>query len=132
MGGAVGVDAEEQLQLGLAGLLGSLGGRRRWNGDQAGAEKEYCEAEKINPNNGQVLLEMAKMLFTSGDLDGALARLKRAVELMPSAQAVHYQLGIVYRRLGQNEEAERHFSLVRQLQAGQPATSELTRKPPGP
>src|SRR5262249_13742457 len=30
-------------------------------GDQAGAEKEYREAERDNPNNGQVLLEMAKM-----------------------------------------------------------------------
>src|SRR4051794_1532637 len=85
-------------------LLGIL---LREAGDQAGAEKEYREAERVNPNNGQVLLEMAKMLSARGELAGALERLKRATELMPSAPQAHYQLGILYRRMGQNEEAER-------------------------
>jgi Flp pilus assembly protein TadD len=102
-------------------LLGIL---LREAGDQAGAEKEYREAERHNPNNGQVLLEMAKILIARGDLAGALTRLKKAVELMPSDPPVHYQLGIVHRRLGQTEDAERHFNLFRQLQAesgGKPA-----------
>ena len=97
-------------------LLGIL---LREAGDQEGAEKEYREAAKINPANGQVLLEIAKMLITRGDFAGALTRLKKAAELMPFAPPVHYQLGIVYRRLGQNEDAERHFNLVRELQAKQ-------------
>lgn len=95
-------------------LLGIL---FRESGDQAGAEKEYREAEKHNPNNGQVLLEMAKILIARGDLAGALTRLKKAVELMPSDPPVHYQLGIVHRRLGQTEEAEKHLNRFRQLQA---------------
>jgi Flp pilus assembly protein TadD len=97
-------------------LLGIL---LREAGDHAGAEKEYREAERVNPNNGQVLLEVAKLLMTRGDNAGALDRLKKAAELMPSAPPVQYQLGIVYRRLGQNADAERHLQLFRQLQAEQ-------------
>jgi Flp pilus assembly protein TadD len=69
------------------------------------------------------------MLITRGDLAGALARLKRAAELMPSAPPVHYQLGILYRRMGQNAEAERHLNLFRQLQAEQARAARSDTKP---
>jgi Flp pilus assembly protein TadD len=107
-------------------LLGIL---LREAGDQSGAEKEYSEAERVNPNNGQVLLEMARMLITRGDLAGALGRLKRAAELMPSAPPVHYQLGILYRRMGQNDTAEQHMNLFRQLQAEQARQAGSDAKP---
>jgi Flp pilus assembly protein TadD len=107
-------------------LLGIL---LREAGDQAGAEKEYREAERVNPNNGQVLLEMARVLIASGDLSGALARLKKAAELTPSAPAVHYQLGTLYRRMGQNNDAERHLNLFRQLQAEQARQAGSDAKP---
>ena len=97
-------------------LLGIL---LREAGDPTGAEKEYREAERVNPNNGQVLLEMARVLISNGDLSGALTRLKKAAELTPSAPAVHYQLGTLYRRMGQNDDADRHLNLFRQLQAEQ-------------
>ena len=107
-------------------LLGIL---LRETGDQAGAEKEYREAERVNPNNSQVLLEMARVLITSGDLSGALTRLKKAAELTPSAPAVHYQLGTLYRRMGQNDDAERHLNLFRQLQAEQARQAGSDAKP---
>jgi Flp pilus assembly protein TadD len=107
-------------------LLGIL---LREAGDQAGAEKEYREAERVNPNNSQVLLEMARVLITNGDLSGALARLKKAAELTPSAPAVHYQLGTLYRRMGQNDDAERHLNLFRQLQAEQAPQAGNNAKP---
>ena len=81
------------------------------------------------PNNGQVLLEMARVLITNGDLSGALARLKKAAELTPSAPAVHYQLGTLYRRMGQNDDAERHLNLFRQLQAEQARQAGSDAKP---
>jgi Flp pilus assembly protein TadD len=95
-------------------LLGIL---LRESGDEAGAEKEYREAERINPNNGQVLLEMGKLMLARGDFDGALTRLKRAADSMPSAPAVHYQLAIVYRRLNRSSDADRHFRLYQELRA---------------
>jgi Flp pilus assembly protein TadD len=99
-------------------LLGIL---LREAGDEAGAEREYAAAQKENPNNGQLQLEIGKMRANRGDFSGALAALKRAAELMPSVPLVHYQLGIVYRRLQQTENAERHFQLYRQLLAGRQA-----------
>jgi Flp pilus assembly protein TadD len=107
-------------------LLGIL---LREAGDQTGAEKEYREAERVNPNSGQVLLEMGKMLIAKGDIAGAAGRLKRAAELMPSAPQVHYQLGILYRRMGQNVDAERHLDLFRQLQAEQVQQGGAGAKP---
>ena len=107
-------------------LLGIL---LREAGDQAAAEKEYREAERVNPNNGQVLLEMAKMLTARGELDGALARLKRAAELMPSAAAGALPVGHPLRRMGQSDEAERQLNLFRQLQAEQARQAGSDAKP---
>jgi tetratricopeptide (TPR) repeat protein len=86
-------------------------------GDDAGAEREYRAAERFNPNNGQLQLEIGKLLLGRADPARALVHLKRAVEIMPSASMAHYQLGIAYRRLQQTEDAERHFQLYRQLLA---------------
>ena len=107
-------------------LLGIL---LREAGDHAGSAKEFREAERINPNNGQVLLEMARVLTNDGDLPGALERLKKAAELMPSAPQVHYQLGTLYRRMGQNEEAAKQLDLFRRLQAEQARQTGSEGKP---
>jgi Tfp pilus assembly protein PilF len=85
----------------------------RENGEYEAAEQEYRKAEQLNPRNGQVLLEMGKLLVARGELEQARIRLEKAAEYMPDAPAVHYQLGILYRRLGQLDKAEEHLRLVR-------------------
>jgi tetratricopeptide (TPR) repeat protein len=92
-------------------LLGIL---YKENGDYEAAEREYREAEKLNPGNGQVMLEMGKLLFARGELEQARIRFEKAAEFMPGAPAVHYQLGLVYRRLGQSEKAQYHLRLSKQ------------------
>ena len=87
----------------------------RESGDYAAAEREYREAERLNPRNGQAPLEFGKLLLARGDLKGALTRLERAVQYMPGAPAAHYQLGILYGRLGQKEKGEEQMRLWRQL-----------------
>ena len=87
----------------------------REKGDYTAAEREYREAERLNPHDGQVRLELGKLLLGRGDLSGALTRLERATQYMPGAPAAHYQLGILYGRLGQKEKAEEHLQLSRQL-----------------
>src|SRR5262245_20315511 len=83
----------------------------RENGDYEAAEREYREAERINPRNGQVMLELGKMLLTRGQLEQARVRLEQAAQYMPDSTSVHYQLGLLYRRLGQPEKSQRHFEL---------------------
>jgi anaphase-promoting complex subunit 3 len=92
-------------------LLGIIA---RENGDYAAAEREYAEAERLDPRNGQVMLEIGKVLVARGELEQARIRFEKAAEYMPDAAAVHYQLGLVYRRLGQVEKAQRHLKLSRQ------------------
>jgi tetratricopeptide (TPR) repeat protein len=87
----------------------------RESGDYTAAEREYREAERLNPRNGQARLELGKLLITRGDLNGALTRLESAAQYMPAAPAVHYQLGILYGRLGQKEKGEEQMRLWRQL-----------------
>ena len=79
------------------------------NGDYEAAERECTEAERISPESGQVLLELGKLLLNRGELEGGRVRLEKALVYMPDAASVHYQLGLLYRRLGEPEKAEEHF-----------------------
>jgi tetratricopeptide (TPR) repeat protein len=99
---------------GLADAHLLLGIVYRENGDFKAAEEEYRKAEQLNPRNGQVLLELGKLLVARGELEQARVRLEKAAEYMPDASAVHYQLGILYRRLGQIDKAQEQLRLVRQ------------------
>lgn len=83
------------------------------NGDYAAAESELREAERINPSSGQLMLELGKLAFAKGDLEQARQRLEKAVQFMPDAPTAHYQLGLVYQRLGQPEKAKPHLDKVR-------------------
>ena len=84
------------------------------SGDYGAAEREYREAERLNPRNGQMMLEMGKLLVARGELEQARLRFEKAAEYMPDAPAVHYQLGLLYRRLGQPEKAQHHLQLSKE------------------
>ena len=86
----------------------------RENGDYEAAGREYREAERLNPRNGQLILEMGKLLMARDELEEARIRLEQAAQYMPDASAVHYQLGILYRRLGQLDKAQEHLRLSKQ------------------
>ncbi len=102
-------------------LLGIL---LKESGDYTGAEREYREAERLNPGNGQALLELGKMLLGKGALQEAVRRLEKAEQYMPANAAVHYQLGLAYGRLGEKEKADKHLMLNQRLQKEQ---AELAR-----
>ena len=57
---------------------------------------------------------MGKLLMARGELEEARIRLEKAAQYMPDASAVHYQLGILYRRLGQLDKAQEHLRLSKQ------------------
>jgi tetratricopeptide (TPR) repeat protein len=88
------------------------------SGDYAAAERECREAERLNPDSGQVLLELGKLLLNRGELDEARIRLEKALLFMPDAASVHYQLGLLYRRLGQVEKAQEHLRKSKQQDLG--------------
>jgi tetratricopeptide (TPR) repeat protein len=84
------------------------------SGDYETAEREYREAAKLNPNNGQVMLELGKLLLARGQLQEARTWLEKANQFMPEATTVHYQLGHLYRRLGDAEKSQYHFGRVKE------------------
>jgi Flp pilus assembly protein TadD len=92
-------------------LLGIL---HKENGGYEAAEREFREAESTNPGNGQILLELGKLLLVRGNLKEAQVRLEGALAAMPNAPGVHYQLGLLYGRLGETEKAQQHLRLSRQ------------------
>jgi len=63
---------------------------------------------------GLLLTELGKMFLVKGDLEQARTRLEKAVKYMPDSPSVHYQLGLLYRRLGQPEKSQQHFQLSKQ------------------
>jgi tetratricopeptide (TPR) repeat protein len=83
-------------------------------GDYETAEREYREAARLNPQNGQVMLELGKLLVTRGQLEEARTWLEKAYQFMPEASTVHYQLGHLYRRLGETEKSKYHFGKLKQ------------------
>jgi cellulose synthase operon protein C len=84
-------------------------------GDLSAAEREFRDAERLNPQDGQVELELGKILFGHSNLAEALKRLKTAAKCMPDNAAVHYQLGLLYRKLGDANAAAEHMALYRKL-----------------
>lgn len=87
----------------------------RENGDAVAAEREYRLAEKSNPNNGQVLLELGKVALTRGEVVQAVSRLERAVQMMPDNSSAHYQLGLAYARAGKKAESASQLKAAREL-----------------
>jgi Flp pilus assembly protein TadD len=87
-------------------LLGIL---YKENGDYVAAEREFREAERASPANGQVLFELGKLFLVRGNLSEAQVRLEKALQAMPDVPGVHDQLGLLYGRLGQAEKAQEHL-----------------------
>jgi tetratricopeptide (TPR) repeat protein len=105
---------QKAVQRGVPDARLLLGIIYRENGDYPAAEREYREAERLNPGNGQVALELGKLLLAQGMLEEARVRLERALQSMPDATTVHYQLGLLYRKLGQPEKSAEHLRKSRQ------------------
>jgi tetratricopeptide (TPR) repeat protein len=111
--------AESFKKAALAGLPDAhllLGLIYRDAGDIESAERDFREAERLSPLNGQAALELGKLLLARGDPVAARERLEKAVTLMPNATTAHYQLGVLYGRTGEKEKSEHHLQRYRQLQ----------------
>ncbi len=64
---------------------------------------------------GPALLGLGQIALDEGQPEKALAHLLRARSALPKSQEVHYTLGRVYQRLGQDAEAQQAFAVAEQL-----------------
>lgn len=79
-------------------------------------------AQAIRPGNPNVYQLLSEAYLGSGDLRQALESARHAVELMPKDRQAHYQLGLVFARLGNRAEAQKEFAISKRL----PEAAELT------
>jgi chemotaxis protein methyltransferase CheR len=68
--------------------------------------KEATKAEKLNPRWCYLL---ATILQEQGELDAAVAALRRALYLDQGSALAHFELGTLTRRKGKPKDADRHF-----------------------
>ena len=84
----------------------ALGWARLYNGQHAAAEKSYTLARKLNPNDPELLAEMANLLIYMGRPQQAIEQVIESKRLDPSPEAwVDQYLGWAYEEAGQPEQA---------------------------
>jgi len=83
------------------------------------ALEELNRAEKATPADADIYFLRSKVFLSMGRLDESEAQLRRAIELRPSSPGFHYQLALVYQRMGKEvlalHEIEKKNHLERTL-----------------
>jgi tetratricopeptide (TPR) repeat protein len=91
----------------------------------------YLErAVKQDPSNGDALFYLGKVRFDLEQFPGAEESLRAALDRHLSPKrliALHYQLWMLYRRMGKVDEANKHLQIFKQLAAEQAAKKRATR-----
>ena len=83
--------------------------------DRQGVLRELADAEKLTPGDYDVLYLRGKVLALMNQFKEAEIALRRAVVLRPTEPSPHYQLGLAYRKSGQETLARQEFELVEHL-----------------
>lgn len=73
------------------------------------AYHEFAKALNLDPENLQYTLQMGKCLFKTGDKEGAMVLLRKAVEANPKSAELKIQLGICYHTQQRLAEAQREW-----------------------
>ncbi|CAC5413673.1 unnamed protein product [Mytilus coruscus] len=89
----------------------------------------FRKALSILPNNAEVLLNLARVLFNLQYLDDAIFLTRRSLVMQPTNQnswLQHFTLGEILKAYGHNQEAALHFRHAIDLNPGfQPAIANL-------
>jgi tetratricopeptide (TPR) repeat protein len=96
----------------------------RDRGNLEAAERELRAAERMTPQNGQVHVELGKILQAQGKPRDAAAQFETALKYMPQDPTAHYRLALLYARLGEKEKSDEHMRQYRELQKTVPSLSK--------
>jgi tetratricopeptide (TPR) repeat protein len=75
----------------------------------------FQKVVEYNPDNAAAQVDLGDAYLKKGDLATGEPLLRRAIELDPQASRPHYLLGVLLRRKGRKEEAEKEFSAAAKL-----------------
>ncbi|MBW3554093.1 MAG: tetratricopeptide repeat protein [Gemmatimonadetes bacterium] len=109
--------ATEALQINdhLAEAHASLASLLSWEGDAAGAEREYRRAIQLDPGYAQAHQWYASFLRHRNRLDEALREAEIALELDPLSMAVMLTIGLIYRALRHYDHAIEQYQRVLEM-----------------
>ena len=88
------------------------------------AERWWRTALEQDPDRYGTWWRIGKLELQQGRLAEAITSLRRAGELQPKAAGPLYSLALIYRRLGQKEEADRLTHQLERLRAGPTTASQ--------
>jgi Flp pilus assembly protein TadD len=77
------------------------------------------EVVKTDPNHAGAQQELGVIRLRQGDVAGARTALEIALKLRPDIPQTHYQLGLVYARLGMTDQAKAQTVTYEQLHQAQ-------------
>ena len=92
--------------------LGVLVGNR---GDKVERLKLLNHARELDPNNAQVLLNLATAYYENGDFDDAEALVRQVLHQDAEQVAAHYSLGVVLAKAGRTTEASQALATALEL-----------------
>jgi tetratricopeptide (TPR) repeat protein len=95
-----------------------LGQTLRQLGDPRGAVQVFEAAARLKPECADCLGQLGAVQLSLGQVDAAVANLRKAVQLDGSQSNLHYQLGMALRRAGQTEESARELAAAAELKRG--------------
>ena len=88
----------------------------RWRSDSKTAAEHYEKAATVNPDLACAQLGIAETLIENGKSTEALAHLESAARASPFDPEVHHRLGLLYLKLGRQEDANREKAKFKELQ----------------
>jgi tetratricopeptide (TPR) repeat protein len=131
-------EAKKEFELELAvdanhsQALGYLGDIELKRGNLDGALSLLRKATIMKDDLQFAYVDLGATLMEQKQYRDAIIALKRAEQLNPSQPDAHYRLARVYRAMGNTADAQKEFSLVRELhrKANEPLASKISDAPP--
>jgi tetratricopeptide (TPR) repeat protein len=96
--------------------------------DYVGAFARYQHAYKLDPNEIEAQLGLAKLLMTQQKPEQAIKYLREAVQSDPLNGEAHYRLGLAYRDLKMTADAEKEMHLFQEIKQAKDRMRELYRQ----
>jgi len=87
-----------------------LGDLAASQGDTKSSYAHYARALKLQPNDPEANIGLAKALMAMNQPEKALPLLENAVKLDPTSAVAHFRLSTIYRQMGRAEDAKREIA----------------------
>ena len=107
-----------------------LGKIEIWRSSPTAASNHYSRALKLNPEIVCAKLGLAGLLIDDGKTQEALGYLQSGARSEPYNAEVRHRLAVLYRSLGQNQEADRELAAFQELEKVQNQLQKAMQRVP--